>query len=1307
MKMYNLSCMVVCGAMTRMAMGGVAVGESTLVGDLMWSDTFTIAGRCNDGYYNWVGEGVSARVDHVYALERMAGGTQWRRPSGFSFNTPASAVAEYGGNSTGNDGAAGGFAQSGGGAEDGLVVFRGVLPSRVIFQADARFTCDCFRIATCYSDIPWRANSFIVNFPRNGSSEISVSAYGGAAVATGLTTGVDDANTAWHNYAVIFDRAAQRVEVFVDEERRGVIDLAGLGLAMRTDDSLVGFGYPGYVGWVDNVQAGVPVDGGSDLALEAWRTHWMDVASVSRRAPILADGTVVKTGAGTLDLGDAAIARGAVQVQEGMVEVNATNPGLPLQLQAGLVFWVDANVNVTTVGGKVNTWRDVRETADGRVYPRAVARGLGEGNLEAPTLVDGTGAAAGRKLVDFGSFGGTDAGWLQWQDADGHRLSRNVQTVFYVMECPNGGGCVLGDWNDEDPTAHTGNDMWLPKVDANTTSLVNARICRPNPDGGEDAYVNDVVGCAAEQKFRPELTVYVRNKGKAFPCSTFMNDRNVRQGDVADLDGTVFAANHQGGGRLAEVLVYNRDLNSTEIHMVSAYLMRKWLNGVSLGNVHLASGAALRAAADAVHPPVLGHVTGAGRVEVTGAEGRVHLAAVGNARVTTPFDLAPGTSVSADERVRVGGFPVVPQSGRAYAVTADGVTATAGTDADVIVKTGDGTLVASSLPTGRVQVAAGALRLTGHADADAPAENLVSNSGFENMTSITADGAEGQDISWGYNSVLPNWTFSSLSGVASCPGSRFASGYKTADGVLAAFVQSDGFAETSFTVPRTGWYRIDFIAFKRNQDASPCGLFDVLLDGAPVCRFQVNSLEPRTFGTAFPNELAAGTHTLRFQGVKMANLDTMALLDDVRVTEDRARFGANIVVNGGFETHDPLLESTPDHVYQPFQYAPTGATWVFVDPDNTSVINAGIAQMENAWAKWQAPEGMCMAFLRQNGYFAQDLVFPEAGRYRLSFTMRGRIFRRAWNFAGQTFKVFLGETLVAYLQGSSTEPERVTVELPAIDAEHLAQRLSFKGQGLADEWHDQTTLFDDIRVERVPEMLANPSFEWAGPFANGSWESGLRGAGWTFDAGTNERNQSGICRREGPWAGYAGVPYGDCAAYLQMQGRIAQTFVAPADGVYEFAFWAAPRAAGYGNHDFRVTCGGISLGTVNTGTETQWRRYSFQTPYLKTGQSYELAFEGLNHGQSESQYDRTSILDNVSLTRVGGMSVEPDAFAGATVELAAGATLELDFDGTVKLSGLRYAGRKRTGKLNAANCDFIRGSGTVYIKPAGMALVVR
>ena len=1285
---------LLAGVCVRSALAGVPVGQSGIIGDVMWSDTFTVGERCASGYHGSTVSSTQTRVDAAYMVERAVGATQWRRTRDFSFNTPADAVAQYAGNSAGNDGAATGFAQSGG----GLLSFRGIFPSRVAFQMDARTTSASVNIATYSAELPDTATSFQIRF--YGTGAIKLAAYGGAEIDTGLTTGISSLNDRWHNYAVIFDRTAQCVEVFVDEVKRGTVDVAALGAAMKADDPCIGMACPKLI-WYDNVQVGVPTTGSNDLALEAWRTERMDVSSTTRRVPALADGTIVKTGAGTLDLGGAAIARGTLDVREGAVAVDATDPGLPMSLQSGLAFWVDANVNVTASGGKVTEWRDRREAAGGRTYPRAVAHGTGE----EPTLVDGTGAASGLKLVDFGTFGQSDAGWLRWEDADGNRCAVDVVTAIYVLACPNGGGCVIGDWDGASDDVHTGSTEWNPDILPETTSPTGSL----SPNASFYAYVDDVARNAAGVAFVAETTVYAFNKGGlAYPCSTFFNDRNLRQGDAGDTNGTPCAVSHQGGGRLAEALLFTRELHETEYRMIGAYLLRKWKGGTSVGNVRLAGGSSLHVAADAVRPPVLCTLTGAGRVAVAGTAGSVRLAAGLEPRVTTPFDVPPGTSLEADADSRVGAFPVDVRTGRSYAVSPSGVVASVCGDAACAEKTGDGTLVALSLPTGTVRVAAGALRLTGPEDAE-EATNVIANADFERITTFAPAASLVDTLTWGYNSVVPDWTLGSLSGVnatgvSSCPGTRLTSTYKTSSGQTVLFVQVDGYAETTFALPARGWYRLDFTAFKRNLSSSPFGLLDVLVDGVSVGRIQINRTDPRTFAMRFPSPLAAGAHTLRFQGVLApnatnpdANYDTMALIDDIRVTEDQSRLGENLVVNGGFETHDTLATGYP----RPYQYAPTGSGWTFVDPDQPSVTNAGITQAENAWIDYQAYEGSCMAFLRQNGYFAQDITFPEPGRYRLSFVIRGRFVSKHWLYAGQIFKVFLDGTQVAYLQGSPWEPERVTVELPEIEPGHLVRRLSFRGQSTVD----RATLFDDIRVEKLPDGLANPGFEWSGAFANGNWEAGIQGAGWSFDVGSGQLNQSGICTRSGPWAKNSGVPFGVCCAFIQMRGRVAQTVTVPTSGVYRVSFSARRRASAYANHDFRVVCGGMALGSVTTRGPDDWKRYSFRTPFLKAGVPFELAFEGLNQGDN---VDRASVIDEVAIERVAdGAAPGTDAFAGASVELAEGTALELDFDGTVELKDLVYAGRRRCGELNASNCPFIRGVGTVYVRPHGMKVIIR
>ena len=259
-KRLGVGLMVPAAAFVSMA--GVPVGQSHVVGDLMWSDTFTVGTRCESGHYSNVG-GDNARCDPAYMVEHAVGATQWRRPKDFSFNTPADAVSQYSQNNTGNDGALTGFAQSGG----GVMSFRGILPSRVAFQMDARATCASVSIATYSTELPYAASSFQVKF--YGTWAVKLAAYGAAEIDTGLTTGLTSLNTQWHNYAVIFDRGAQRVEVFVDEVSRGTVDLGPLGVAMKADDPCIGMGCAGYVACTTTFRSACPRQ--EAVTLRWWR----------------------------------------------------------------------------------------------------------------------------------------------------------------------------------------------------------------------------------------------------------------------------------------------------------------------------------------------------------------------------------------------------------------------------------------------------------------------------------------------------------------------------------------------------------------------------------------------------------------------------------------------------------------------------------------------------------------------------------------------------------------------------------------------------------------------------------------------------------------------------------------------------------------------------------------------------------------------------------------------------------------------------------------------------------------------------
>ncbi len=67
----------------------------------------------------------------------------------------------------------------------------------------------------------------------------------------------------------------------------------------------------------------------------------------------------------------------------------------------------------------------------------------------------------------------------------------------------------------------------------------------------------------------------------------------------------------------------------------------------------------------------------------------------------------------------------------------------------------------------------------------------------------------------------------------------------------------------------------------------------------------------------------------------------------------------------------------------------------------------------------------------------------------------------------------------------------------------------------------------------------------------------------------------------------------------------------------------------------------------------------------------------------------------------------PDVPASASIEVAEGAKLRLDFPGNLKLDNVRYVGRSYSGTLTAENCPFILGPGSLDVKPKGTVLIFR
>jgi hypothetical protein len=259
---------------------GVLIGNSSLIGEVDFADTFTgsdALGIPNRPYQ------AAVQPAPAYIVENTFGGPLQRN---FRSQTTAEGVAEFSfaadgpgtpglvnGNPSypGSSGAGSdtGFTQTGRGVDYGLNYG---LRTDYVVQVDAVQVGD--RIDITSGPIPGTiftgGNSVSVFFRGNGSGNASL--FNGTTDTpihtdpnySSFTTGITGRGQ-WHNYAVRFDQDGHQIEIFVDEVSRGVIDLdlfAG-GIYANFSNAAVGAGAGMAAGenrtWTDNFQVGAVV----------------------------------------------------------------------------------------------------------------------------------------------------------------------------------------------------------------------------------------------------------------------------------------------------------------------------------------------------------------------------------------------------------------------------------------------------------------------------------------------------------------------------------------------------------------------------------------------------------------------------------------------------------------------------------------------------------------------------------------------------------------------------------------------------------------------------------------------------------------------------------------------------------------------------------------------------------------------------------------------------------------------------------------------------------------------------------------
>lgn len=263
---------------------------------------------------------------------------------------------------------------------------------------------------------------------------------------------------------------------------------------------------------------------------------------------------------------------------------------------------------------------------------------------------------------------------------------------------------------------------------------------------------------------------------------------------------------------------------------------------------------------------------------------------------------------------------------------------------------------------------------------------------------------------------------------------------------------------------------------------------------------------------------------------------------------------------------------------------------------------------------------------------------------------------------------------------------------------------------------------DNVRlVTAVGEggALVDPSFEGEGWTLSGSFAS-------TDSSGTGFTSRGEIVNSTSwAWtANYGTDVYPDGGtrmACLAGRGFVSQRIGLLA-GRYRLSFYSRSRCQ-TANPDWYSICGrnpleaylaqdGVTNAiTVAACSETNFVEHVAEFQVLADG-IYDFGFRGLSGSSSLYPLGANgacaeSLLDSISILPIED-PVEVAFGTNPDVIVAAGARLELDFNGTNVVNTVRLGGRKAFGVIDRTTFpDYISGTGALFAKPRGLLLMVR
>lgn len=1103
--------------------------------------------------------------------------------------------------------------------------------------------------------------------------------------------------------------------------------------------------------------------GADEIVLGVGETHVFSNAedAVQMEAVRLSDRAVLeKRGAGTLTFQTGAFTEHApvdIHVREGAVAFAPTEPPAayvePKEIMNRAAFWVDAGTNVQLREGTENevaAWLDVRETGAGSaaspyLYTRAVA--FTNEWLTAFPLAQSYLDRPGVYCRGFGS-----GCFLNWVKPDGAQANiEGLRHVFVVHGGPKSRGHILGQRSTtKAPYFQSHGKIWT-EYNGENKPLFASRT-----------YLNgrEIDPFSSSYPAQALHVVEVEALWDSLGAMCFYNDRDMQLTTTAGttlpkVDGEAVnvilgtttwngGGDRAGGEYVCEALLFTNALTAAERMAVSDWLNQKWRgtpppasrpatavalapDGVFVADHAAASSVALR---------------GDGIVRKTGAE-TVTLRSAYEPRNTA-------RRVQVDEGLLNLGYalPLVCAAGDTLVAERrpwgpELAPPEAGEDKTRLVKCGTGPVTLDAVPEGvtQLRVEGGELRL-----ADPERARSLVPSASETVAAVFPDAdfemypataptaaysyiPHGQEAH-GWHAVVPG-----LIGDSTADSAVFFFDQRLGSppqwnmvmqtpptGVFA--VKNNASAWCEIDIPSDGDYVLSFRAAPRGGLGGE--QLDVMIGPdanalVPFGAFRTTAYAWRTF-TFVKRHLTAGRYQFWLKS-KMNNLDRCTQFDDFRLVREPGA-GTWALPNGGFEQH-------ADDFANAFTLANAARVPGFTvrqclrenngtdkegTSSNTTFSVRGTDEHVHFNLPWNRAGSETQFYMSGIGSQLETTFTPPAGtwRFRADFCR----WATTWGDSGYVVAADLriGGTAVAlgvvtnlsYALLPRTWPGVFTVDGATPVTLTLTGDLRTAGQRFGHGILDNLALV----AEPGENLLREGGFESLAP--------------WQVTVTPKPEKVNGSERQpyDDSYETFFGLEAFEGKACMKIvnDDTVAQTVTFPTGGLYRlsanFESRSTPGSLSFGNGKnpvaFFCARGGVTnwLGVTDTVAMTNFHEYACLVRIPEAGGVYDVGFQGRSvwGGEGTPPVDRTTLVDGAQLYRIEtARSLDlPEALE---IDVAAGAQLTLDFDGTNTVRSLRLAGRSLVGYVSLADrpelLGALNGRGTLFIRPRGTVLILR